>query len=211
MAGSESTPYAAKYARALVDVLEGAESKNGNTASGDVQDKGQDRNQDVKQAGRAHIEKAAAELADFNAAWEESPQLRTVYADPSIKVETKLALLDKLNMRLGMRKVLRNFLAVVIQHERMDGFSAIYGEFEAMVRGDLHISKVTWTSARELTAKEQQAVQARLAELTGGQVDANFTSDPALLGGARLRVGSTIYDGSVRGKLDQIRQTLVAS
>jgi F-type H+-transporting ATPase subunit delta len=211
MAGSESTPYAAKYARALVDVLEGAESKNGNTAFGDAQDKGQDRNQDVKQAGRAHIEKAAAELADFNAAWEESPQLRTVYADPSIKVETKLALLDKLNMRLGMRKVLRNFLAVVIQHERMDGFSAIYGEFEAMVRGDLHISKVTWTSARELTAKEQQAVQARLAELTGGQVDANFTSDPALLGGARLRVGSTIYDGSVRGKLDQIRQTLVAS
>lgn len=189
---AENVPYAAKYARALVDVLEGG-SQPGDTGKADT---------------RAGVEKAAAELAEFAAAWDESPALRTVYADPSIKPETKLTVLDKLNERLGMSKLVRNFLAVVIQHERMEGFSAIYAEFQSLVRGDLHISKVAWTSARDLTADEQKAVAARLAELTGGQVEASFLTDETLLGGARLQVGSTIYDGSVRGKLDRIRQTL---
>lgn len=193
MASAENTPYAAKYARALVDVLEGAQ-RGGEKSGSDP---------------RAGVEKSAAELADFAAAWNESPALRTVYADPSIKPETKLAVLDKLNERLGMSKLVRNFLAVVIQHERMEGFYAIYSEFQAMVRGDLHISKVAWTSARELTADEQKAVEVRLAELTGGQVEASFFKDETLLGGARLQVGSTIYDGSVRGRLEKIRQSLV--
>lgn len=178
-----ATPFAAKYARALLDVLEST---------------------------HADVEAAERELGDFAAAWDASPELRNVYIDPSIPPEVKLALLDKLNLRLGMPKVVRNFLAVIITHERMESFDAIWAEFRGMVRGDLHIAKVEWTTARSLNADEQKAVEARLAELTGGRVEASFRQDAALLGGARLQIGSTIYDGSVRGKLDQIRESLMA-
>lgn len=183
MARTASTAFAAKYARALLDVLEGS---------------------------HADVEAAERELGDFAAAWEESHELRNVYIDPSIQPETKLALLDKLNTRLGMSKVVRNFIAVIVNHERMENFEAIWAEFRTMVRGDLHIAKVEWTTARSLSAEEQQAVEARLAEMTGGRVEANFKEDPALLGGARLQIGSTVYDGSVRGRLDQIREALVS-
>ncbi len=176
--------YAARYARALVDVLE---------------------------AGNWNLEEANALLSDFSAAWEGNPGLRHVFLDPSYTAEKKISLLDKLNERLHMTKPLRDFLAVVIKHERMEGFRDILGEFERMVRGDLGIDKVEWTSARPLDEDQRQAVQARIHELTGKRVEATFTTDPAMLGGARLRIGSTVYDGSVRGKLEQLKERLAAS
>ena len=181
--------YAARYARALLDLLE---------PSGDQ-----------AQAGLT-VEAASGQLGDFAAAWDESAALRSVFLDPSYNAEKKIALLDKLNDRLGMARPVRNFLAVILRHERMEGFRDIVSEFHRMVRGDQGIDKVVWTSARPLSQDERQAVASRIAELTGKRVEASFVEDPTLLGGARLAVGSTIYDGSVRGRLDQLKETLAA-
>ncbi len=173
--------YAARYARALLDVLE---------------------------LTKADAEAASRELGDFAAAWDESPALRHVYEDPSIKAAKKIEILDKLNARLGMGKQVRNFLAVILSHDRMEGFPAILDEFRRILRGDLGIDKVEWTSARALNDDERRAVEARIKELTGKQLEATFREDPALLGGARLRIGSTIYDGSVRGRLEALKEQL---
>ena len=176
--------YAARYARALLDVLEST---------------------------GADAEAANRELGDFEAAWNESPALRNVYEDPSINAAKKIEILDKLNERLGMEKPVRNFLAVVIGHERMEGFPEILGEFRRMLRGDLGIDKVEWTSARALSQDERRAVEQRIHALTGRQLEATFREDPELLGGARLRIGSTIYDGSVRGRLEALKEQLAGS
>ncbi len=173
--------YAGRYARALLDVLEGT---------------------------HADAEAADRQLADFEDAWQESPALRSVFLDPSYPAGQKVALLDRLNERLGMSQPVRNFVAVIINHERMEGFEAIAAEFRRLLRGDLRIDKVEWTSARVLSREAQQMVEARIRELTGKQVEATFFVDPALLGGARLKVGSTVYDGSVRGRLDGLREQL---
>ena len=59
-----------------------------------------------------------------------------------------------------------------------------------------------------LNEDERRAVEARIHELTGRRIEASFHEDPALLGGARLRIGSTIYDGSVRGRLESLKESL---
>ncbi len=178
---ADTQGYAGRYARALLDVLEG----NG-----------------------ADAEAADRELGEFVAAWQESPGLRSVFLDPSYPARQKVGLLDKLNAKLGMSGPVRNFVAVIVNHERMEGFEAIVEEFRRLLRGDLGIDKVEWTSARPLDAREREAVEARIHALTGKRVEATFREDPALLGGARLKIGSTVYDGSVRGRLDGLREQL---
>ncbi len=168
---AESLGYAGRYARALLDVLE---------------------------SNKVDVEDAGRELDEFAQAWQDSAALREVFLNPSYPAKQKVSLLDKLNGRLGMSVLVRNFLAVIINHERMDGFHVIVEEFQRMVRGDLGISKVEWTSARPLSEDEQQAVREKIHSLTGKRVEATFRADAALLGGARLKIGSTVYDGSVR-------------
>jgi F-type H+-transporting ATPase subunit delta len=174
-------PYAARYARALLDVLEGT---------------------------GADVEKASAELGDFAAAWETSGALRDVFIDPSIPAAKKVEILDKLNGRLGMSKPVRNFLAVIVNHERMEGFAEILESFHAMVRGDLNVAKVEWITARPLDAGARRAVEARIAEMTGKRVEASFREDASLLGGARMQIGSVVYDGTVRARLDGLKERL---
>jgi F-type H+-transporting ATPase subunit delta len=179
-----ATLYAARYARALLDVLE---------------------------SNRANVEAADRELGDFDDAWRESVPLRNVFLDPSFPAKQKVDLLDKLNGRLGMSKPVRNFLAVIVNHDRMEAFGEILGEFRRMLRGDLGIDKVEWSSVRALNEGEQRAVEAKIHELTGKRVEATFRHDPGLLGGAQLRIGSTVYDGSVRGRLEQMKEALAAT
>ncbi len=173
--------YAVRYAQALLDVL---------------------------RSNQADIEAAEREMGAFEAAWVESAGLRHVFLDPSIPAAKKVAILDRLNARLEMSKPVRNLLAVIANHERMEGFEAILEEFRRMVRADLGVDKVEWTSARALNEDERRAVEARVSELTGKRVEATFRENSSLLGGAQLRIGSTIYDGSVRGRLDGMREKL---
>jgi F-type H+-transporting ATPase subunit delta len=184
-------PYASRYARALLDVLE----KPGRAA-------------DPGAEHRMGVEKAQAELGDFAAAWDESPALRDVFVDPSITAAKKIEILDRLNQRLEMSKPVRNFLAVILNHERMEGFPEILSSFQAMVRGDLHVAKVEWITARPLSEDARRAVEVKIAEMTGKRVEATFRDDPAVLGGARLQIGSVVYDGTVRARLDGLKEKL---
>ena len=163
---------------------------------------------DVLSSGGADLEAALGELRDFRATWDESEALRGVFVDPSIAAERKVAILDRLNERLGMTKPVRNFLAVIANHERMNGFEEIYEEFAELVRERLGIAQVEWTTARALKDGDRRAIEERIGRMTGKRIEAAFREDAALLGGARMRIGSTVYDGSVLGKLNRMREAL---
>jgi len=151
------------------------------------------------------------ELAGFAAAWDESPALREVFADPSIPGGKKIAILDKLTPKLGLSKTVRNFLAVLTNHERMEGFPEVLREYRREIRSMLGIAQVEFTTARVLPDEERQSVLERVRALAGGELDAKFYEDPSLLGGMLLRIGSTVYDGSVRGRLEQLKEKLATS
>ena len=104
--------------------------------------------------------------------------------------------------------MVRNFIAVVIQHDRLYVLDEILAEYRKEVNRRLSISEVQVTTARPLDADERQGIEQEVAALTGTQVLATYNEDKSLLGGVMVRVGSTVYDGSVKGKLARLKEQL---
>lgn len=150
------------------------------------------------------------QLNDFVAAWRESADLREIFIDPSFPSEQKVAILDKLNARLGMSVQVRNFIAVLIQHNRLEVLDDVLSEYCKEVNRRLGISEVQVTTARPLDANERQGIEQKVAAMTGTQVQATYHEDKSLLGGVVVRVGSTVYDGSVKGRLDRLKEQLAS-
>lgn len=150
------------------------------------------------------------QLADFAAAWHESRELREFFLDPSFSVEDRVAFLDKLNAKLKMAHQTRNFIAVLIRHDRIAGLDDVLAEFRREVNQRLGISEAKIVSARKLDEPERRELEKQIGNLTGGTVEAQYEEDSSLLGGAVVQVGSTVYDGSVRGRLDRLREELIS-
>jgi len=137
-----------------------------------------------------------------------SQQLREVWEAPSISAEQKRALLDAIVARAGFSRPVRNFVAVLIDHRRSKFLDSIVKEFEHELNRRMGFVEAQITSARELAAPERSALEAQVAKLTGHKVRARYTQDGSILGGAIVKVGSMIYDGSVKGQLERIREAI---
>ncbi|MFP5226091.1 MAG: ATP synthase F1 subunit delta [Acidobacteriota bacterium] len=165
---------------------------------------------DVVFEQRLDAKAAQRQLADFAAAWNESRELREFFLDPSFSVEDRVAFLDKLNAKLQMSQQARNFVAVLIRNDRIAGLDDVLAELRREINQRLGISEAKIISARKLDEPERKALEQQIASLTGGTVEAQYEEDSSLLGGAVVQVGSTVYDGSVRGRLDRLREELTA-
>jgi len=152
-----------------------------------------------------------AQLDDFGVAWHESADLREIFLDPSFPVEQKVAILDKLNARLEMGPQVRNFIAVLINHDRLHAFDEVLADFRHELNRRLGIAEVAVTTARKLNEAERSELETQVANMLKSRINAVFHQDPSLVGGAIVRVGSTVYDGSVRGRLDRLKEQLAAS
>lgn len=135
-------------------------------------------------------------------------ELKRVWENPSIPVEQKRKLLDAVLERMPVSKPVRNFLAILIDHHRIDQLPEIANVFETELNERLGFTEADISSARELSETEKRALEHQIANLTGKRVRATYTTSPGLLGGAVVRVGSTIYDGSVRGQLRRMKEQL---
>jgi F-type H+-transporting ATPase subunit delta len=160
----------------------------------------------VKQ--KLNPEKTVAELAQVAALMHESRELRNVLQNPAVGREQKLKLLDAIISRMEGSKLLRNFLAVLIDQRRIGNIAELVELFKQELDRRLGIADAKVSSVRELTAAEKRALEAQLAQITGKTVRATYSEDASLLGGVLVRVGSTIYDGSVYGRLQRMRQEL---
>ncbi len=138
----------------------------------------------------------------------ESQALRIVWENPSIPAEQKRNLLDTLVARIGTVKPVRNFLAVLIDHHRIHQLEEIYRAFEHELNERLGMAEAEVTSARVLSDQEKRELELQIMNITGKRVLAKYATDSKLLGGAMVRIGSTIYDGSVRGQLQKIKEQL---
>lgn len=138
----------------------------------------------------------------------ESKELRQVWETPSIPAEQKRAVLDAIVAREGISRIVRNFVAVLIDHRRTNFLAAIVKQFELELDRRMGFAEAEITSARELSEPERHTLEDRIEKLTGKKVRAHYLRDSALLGGAVVKVGSTVYDGSVSGQLERIREAL---
>jgi F-type H+-transporting ATPase subunit delta len=151
------------------------------------------------------------QLDDFAFAWNESRELRQVFESPVFPAEQKVGVLDKLNERIGLAPLVRNFLAVLIDHDRIGAFTEVAAEYRREMDRRQGIFEVEIASARHLGDDERKQLEGQVALLAGGRVKANYREDGTLLGGVVVTVGSTVYDGSVRGRLARLKEELVAN
>ena len=160
----------------------------------------------------AKLDSAAidAQLTDFLATWNGSGELREFFVNPAVPAVQKVEFLDMLNKKLGLFKELRNLLAVLISNDRIGSVDEVAAAYRKLLQEQSGIRQAEIVTARELGAEEREALVAEVAKLAGAKINASFKLDAAILGGTVVRIGSTVYDGSVRGRLDRLKEALVA-
>jgi F-type H+-transporting ATPase subunit delta len=149
-------------------------------------------------------------VVDFLATWNSSIELRAFFENPAIAANDKIVVLDKLNAQLGMQKELRNLIAVLISHNRIAQVADVAQAYRNLLQEQMGIHPAEIVTARKLDEKEQKSLTAEVAKLAGGKIEASFKQDASILGGTVVRIGSTVYDGSVRGRLDRLKEALIA-
>ncbi len=154
--------------------------------------------------------KSLADLNSLAGLVASSADLRKTWDNPSISSQQKHGVLDAIVGRLGASKEVRNFLAVVIDHRRTNDLAAIVRQVEQEINDRLGFAEAQITSARSLGDAEKKNLEQQVQRMTGKSLRARYTQDAALLGGAVVRVGSTIYDGSIQGQLKRLREQIAA-
>ncbi len=163
----------------------------------------------LKPANHLDPDRALRELYGMEALLRQSDQLRRVLENPSIPGDRKRAVLNAIGGKLDITQQVRNFVAVITDHRRLGLFSEILKQLEQELNDRQGFAEAEVHSARQLSEPEKQLLEVQIAKLTGKKVKARYEQDASLLGGAVVEVGSTIYDGSVKGQLERIREQLV--
>jgi F-type H+-transporting ATPase subunit delta len=159
---------------------------------------------------RAHLDpgRAMDELGGIAALIKGNDNLRRVWENPAIPAQQKHGLLDAIAQSEGISKPVRNLVAVIIDHQRMHFLERIIRQLEKEIDERLGFAEAEVITARDLGEPERRALELQVGKLTGKKVRAHYVRDPSLLGGAVVRVGSTIYDGSVLGQLNRIKEAI---
>ncbi|HEY6377113.1 MAG TPA: ATP synthase F1 subunit delta [Edaphobacter sp.] len=151
------------------------------------------------------------QLNDFNDTLADSDALREVLANPAIPSDEKLKVIDAIAARVNMLPQVRNFLAVIMDNQRLSELTEIVAEYHAVVDEESGVAEAEITSARPLNDQDRAELESQVAKLAGGRVRTTYRQDATLLGGAVVRLGSTVYDGSIRAQLQQLKQKLVSA
>jgi F-type H+-transporting ATPase subunit delta len=150
------------------------------------------------------------ELSAFAAMVRESAELQAFLANPSIVRASKHAAIEQIVARMGASRTLRNYLFVIVDQRRAGMLVEIEQAFSRLLDARQGITQAAVTSASALSDAERSELVAVLGKLTGEKVQAQFGTDPALIGGAVVRIGSTIYDGSIRTQLERMRARMIS-
>jgi F-type H+-transporting ATPase subunit delta len=151
---------------------------------------------------------AAAQLSSFADMVRDSANLRNILITPSVSLARKRAVISRLAVLQGMNPMVRNFLLVLSDHRRMDALNEVAAAFAGVLDERLGFARAEIQSAQPLRPQQQDALVAKITQLTGKKVRPAYSVNPDLLGGVVVNVGSKVYDGSVRGQLAAIRRRI---
>jgi F-type H+-transporting ATPase subunit delta len=149
-----------------------------------------------------------AQLKSVDELISQSHELRAALLSPAVATARKRAVIQRLTEPLNLDRRVRNFLFVIIDHRRIHDFSSVVDAFEALADERMGLVQADVSSALPLSDDQQRKIQSELSRIAGKQAKVKFSLDRALLGGVMARVGSTVYDGSVRGQLERLRTRL---
>ena len=137
--------------------------------------------------------------------------LQSAFGNPSIAHASKEKVLEGLIAKARPSRTTSNFLRVLLQNSRLMDLGVINERFAAVLEERSGHVSAEVTSARELSEAHKSELKSNLEKLTGKQVRLEFNIDPTLIGGVVTRIGSTVYDGSVRTQLENLKEELMGS
>jgi F-type H+-transporting ATPase subunit delta len=151
---------------------------------------------------------AVSQLRDFESAVREAPELAVVLASPAVPASRKRLVIRRIGEALGLQRIILNFLLVLSDHRRAHTLSEMIEAFDVLLDERLGLVHADVVSASELTPQQRERLSAELGRIAASPVRMKFVVDPDLIGGVTARLGSKVYDGSVRGRLEKLRQRL---
>ncbi|MGA7400321.1 MAG: ATP synthase F1 subunit delta [Candidatus Sulfotelmatobacter sp.] len=163
---------------------------------------------DVVLADHLDVNRALSDLRSIASLLTQSSDLRRVWENPAIPADQKRRVLDVIAERDGISKQARNLVAVLIDHRRIHFLDPVITQLVKELDARLGFAEAEITTVRELVDTEKREFETQVGKLTGKKVRAHYAQDAALLGGAVVRVGSTIYDGSVKGQLERLKEVI---
>ncbi len=150
------------------------------------------------------------ELKQFVELYASSPELSAFFPNSGISQADKLKVLNAIMSRTRPSETTANLLRLLLKNYRLHSIPVVYHEFQKEINRRRGIVPAEITTAGAVGAAEREMIVSRLEAVTGKRVQADFKVDPALIGGAVTRVGSVVYDGSIRTQLETIKQKMVA-
>ncbi len=156
---------------------------------------------DAVEAWRKELDTAAAIVAD--------ERVGRALANPSIPLDTRIATAESILGKLVSAPVL-NLIRLMLRRGRIEELPRLAAEFRRLDDERQGIVRATATSALPLTPDEVTALTKRLAQTTSGRVELDTEVDRNLLGGLVVRLGDRLIDGSVRSRLERLRNQLVS-
>jgi F-type H+-transporting ATPase subunit delta len=153
-------------------------------------------------------EDAVSQVRAVEGLLQESLELRTALATPAIQNSRKRAVMADLLARIGGSPLIRNFVYVLIDHRRIGFIGEIREALELQLDQRLGFVRAEVSSATPLSPPQSVILESELSKLTGKRMRLRFEVDPSLLGGVVARIGSKVYDGSVRGELRELGRKL---
>ena len=154
--------------------------------------------------------KVRSDLGAFVEVFLSSADLRNALGSPVVSSDVKHKVIHEVTAKMGVDVAVQNFLYLIVDHRRTEILHEIPAALQQQLSTRMGIAEADVSSARELSGAEKQQLTAMLERRTGKKIEASFREDKTLLGGAVVRVGSTIYDGSVREQLNRLRERLEA-
>jgi F-type H+-transporting ATPase subunit delta len=158
---------------------------------------------------RRETNEVVAELNKFAQMMAGHSQLRDVFASPVLAAERKRAVLNELLARMSLRQTTANFLQLLLSNSRLHDLDQMLRALSNELDARTNIVSAEITTAREISEQEQSMLRDKLKAATGKEVRLQFRADPAIIGGVVTRIGSLVYDGSIKSQLAQMKQRLM--
>lgn len=163
----------------------------------------------VEKSGEAEIVKT--ELKQWEAMMTASADLTHAFRNPAINHSDKEKVLENLLAKAKPSRTTANFLRVLLRNGRLTELPEINERFAAVLEERSGAIGAKVISARPLSAEEQAELQTNLARLTGKRVSLNFDIDQSIIGGVITKIGSTVYDGSVKTQLENLKEQMIGN
>ncbi|MCI0339192.1 MAG: ATP synthase F1 subunit delta [Acidobacteria bacterium] len=176
------TTVANRYARALADVI----------------------------TERGETNEVVAELTMFAEMIRQHTQLRDLFASPVIPLERKRAVLNELLSRLAFRPTSSNFLQLLLNNSRLHDLNQMLRALTRELDARTNIVSAEITTAREIGEREKVMLRDKLKAATSKEVRLQFNTDPGIIGGVVTRIGSLVYDGSIKNQLALMKRRLMS-